>query len=119
MLGIVFLGVGCGTHRSYTDTPGTTKTDFNRIPSGKKYSLETSKDIDSPIIKLSIKQQDVTEVEKYKIDPTHRYIFFNGSKSDVRKMKRNFKMKLLPYPKGQNKNYDSSGYVETQSAFNF
>ena len=58
-------------------------------------------------------------VDKYKIASTHRYLFFNGSKSDIRKMKRNFKMKLLPYPKGQNTNYDSSGYVETQSAFNF
>ena len=58
-------------------------------------------------------------VDKIKIDSTHRYLFFNGSKSDVRKMKRNLKFKLLPYPKGENTNYDSSGYVETQSAFNF
>ena len=58
-------------------------------------------------------------VDKIKIDSTHRYLFLNGCKSDVRKMKKDLKFDLHKYPKGQNTNYDSSGYVETQSAFNF
>jgi hypothetical protein len=38
--------------------------------------------------------------------PTLRYIYLNGNKADKKKMLKDMKMLILPYPKGQNKNYD-------------
>jgi hypothetical protein len=38
----------------------------------------------------------------------HRYIFFTGNKKQVKLLKSNLKYKTYPYPKGQNKRYDSS-----------
>ena len=38
----------------------------------------------------------------------HRYFYFLGSKYDLKKMKNLMPYKILPYPKGQNKRYDSS-----------
>lgn len=40
--------------------------------------------------------------------PKNRYIYFIGSKKDVRKMKKEFKMNIYPYPKGDNTKYDAS-----------
>ncbi len=42
------------------------------------------------------------------VDQKHRYIFLLGDKRQVRDMKNNFKWDILPYPKGDNKNYDAS-----------
>ena len=41
----------------------------------------------------------------------HRYIQFCGSKSDKKKMHKALtdKYKVLPYPKGDNKNYEMVG----------
>jgi len=47
-------------------------------------------------------------VRKEKLLPTQRYVYFNGSKKEKREMKKDLKMKILPYPKGENHNYDSS-----------
>ena len=47
-------------------------------------------------------------VKKEKLIPTQRYIYFNGNKREIREMQKHFKMKNLPYPKGQNRNYDAS-----------
>ena len=38
----------------------------------------------------------------------HRYIYFTGNKSQKKKLKKDLKYKKQPYPKGQNKRYDSS-----------
>ena len=38
----------------------------------------------------------------------HRYIYFTGNKKQVRELKKELKYKEEPYPKGQNKRYDSS-----------
>jgi hypothetical protein len=38
----------------------------------------------------------------------HRYIYFTGNKKQVIKLKKELKYKIQPYPKGQNKRYDSS-----------
>lgn len=46
----------------------------------------------------------------------HRYLIFLGSKKDKHKMKNSLKYKIEPYPKGDNKKYDS-GYapiIQTQ-----
>ena len=47
-------------------------------------------------------------VDKISLLPTHRYIYLNGNKKELKKMKLNFKMKIIEYPKGENKKYDSS-----------
>tara|TARA_R100000541_G_scaffold57534_1_gene67745 strand:+ start:5387 stop:6043 length:657 start_codon:yes stop_codon:yes gene_type:complete len=52
-------------------------------------------------------------------DRKHRYIFFTGSKLQKRKLTKLLKYKTETYPKGESKKYDASGYVETQSVFNF
>jgi len=37
--------------------------------------------------------------------PTHRYIFFHADRTDRKKMRKNFKLKIVKYPKGDNKKY--------------
>jgi hypothetical protein len=53
-------------------------------------------------------------VDKILLKPTHRYLYFNGSKTDVKKMKKYLKMKVYKYPKGDNKRYDTSYIPKTQ-----
>lgn len=38
----------------------------------------------------------------------HRYFYFLGSKRDIKKMKEEFALDILPYPKGDNTRYDAS-----------
>ena len=45
----------------------------------------------------------------------HRYIFFIGNKKQKKKMFKNLKYKVFPYPKGQNTNYDASYKTTTQT----
>lgn len=40
------------------------------------------------------------------LKPTLRYIFLNGSKTEKKRMLADMKMPILPYPKGNNKNYE-------------
>jgi hypothetical protein len=47
-------------------------------------------------------------IDKILLKPTHRYLYFNGSKKDKKKMKSDLKMEIKNYPKGNNKKYDSS-----------
>lgn len=47
-------------------------------------------------------------IKKEKLLPTQRYIYFNGSKKEKKEMKKHFKLKSYPYPKGDNTNYDAS-----------
>ena len=44
----------------------------------------------------------------------HRYIFFHGSKTDKKTMKKLLQYNIEPYPKGDSKKYDSGGNVQTQ-----
>jgi len=44
----------------------------------------------------------------------HRYIFFHGSKSDKKAMRKLLKYNIEQYPKGDSKKYDSGGNVQTQ-----
>lgn len=46
----------------------------------------------------------------------HRYIYFLGSKTEVKKMKQALLYKIEPYPKGENKRYDSSYAPLTQQS---
>jgi len=46
--------------------------------------------------------------EVVKVEPKHRYIFFIGSKKQKKKMINQLSWKIQPYPKGNNKRYDSS-----------
>tara|TARA_R110000824_G_scaffold118543_2_gene270848 strand:- start:93 stop:737 length:645 start_codon:yes stop_codon:yes gene_type:complete len=53
-------------------------------------------------------------VDKILLKPTHRYIYLNGNKRDLKEMISKLKVKRLPYPKGQNINYDTSDNIVTQ-----
>lgn len=44
----------------------------------------------------------------------HRYIYFTGTKKQIKKLKSKLKYKSEPYPKGQNINYDTSYNPEVQ-----
>ncbi len=46
----------------------------------------------------------------------HRYFYFLGSKMDKKIMNKEMPYKIMPYPKGDNKNYDSSYKTITQSS---
>ncbi len=54
-------------------------------------------------------------VEKILLKPTHRYLYFNGTKNDKKVMKKKLKMKVHKYPKGQNKRYDTTYKPITQT----
>jgi len=41
------------------------------------------------------------------IKKKHRYIYFLGNKSEIKKMKNNLLLEILPYPKGENNRYIS------------
>jgi hypothetical protein len=45
----------------------------------------------------------------------HRYFMFLGNKKQVLEMKQKLKYPILPYPKGENKRYDSSYQVKPQA----
>jgi len=44
----------------------------------------------------------------------HRYIIFTGSKKQKRILRNELNYEVEDYPKGESKQYDASGYVETQ-----
>ena len=58
--------------------------------------------------KVDIIDQKIKEVNKRIEDlkPTHRYLFFQGSRQQKKQMLKDLKMEILPYPKGQNQNYE-------------
>ena len=61
---------------------------------------------DDRINKLKEKYGDLLyQVER---KPKHRYIYFLGNKNQINIFKENSLFKKMPYPKGENKRYDSS-----------
>ena len=58
-------------------------------------------------------------VEKIPIEPTHRYLYFNGSKTEKRIMKDDLKMDIHEYPKGQNVNYNAGYKPDIQRVLMF
>mgnify|MGYP005821409945 FL=1 len=49
----------------------------------------------------------------------HRYVYFVGSKIEVRQMKDALNYSIHPYPKGVTQRYDSGAKVASQIAFQF
>jgi hypothetical protein len=45
----------------------------------------------------------------------HRYIYFHGTKTDKKLLQRKLNYDVLPYPKGETKQYDAGGTVQTQT----
>jgi hypothetical protein len=45
----------------------------------------------------------------------HRYVYFCGNKTERKKMKKDLRYKIEPYPKGETSRYDDSANVEIQS----
>ena len=60
---------------------------------------------------------------RHAIDPSirqfrsakHRYIYFHGTKTDKKLLQRKLNYDVLPYPKGETKQYDAGGKVLTQT----
>ena len=48
------------------------------------------------------------ELKKVDILPKHRYIFISANARDKKQIMSKFKLEIKPFPKGQNKRYDSS-----------
>jgi hypothetical protein len=44
----------------------------------------------------------------------HRYIYFHGTKTDKKILRKSLKYNVEPYPKGEIKRYDSGNAVQTQ-----
>ena len=63
--------------------------------------------------------KNINEIPNYVIrvkhKPKFRYIYLLGDKKQKREMKKNFKLSILPYPKGDNKRYDASYQPQVQS----
>lgn len=45
----------------------------------------------------------------------HRYVYFLGSKKQVKELKAALRYQIKPYPKGETKRYDDSGSVQKQT----
>lgn len=88
---------------------------FDYIDNGKTVHRITLVDR-SQVLGLSpeeyIKQKGIEKVEA---KPKYRYLYFIGSKQEIKKMKSDCKLKSLPYPKGDNKRYDASYSPDTQT----
>jgi len=54
------------------------------------------------------------QLKKVDILPKHRYLFIHSNKVFKKKLLRNLKLKIEPYPKGDNKRYDASFKPTTQ-----
>ena len=69
---------------------------------------------DDRINKLKEKYGDLL----YQIErkPKHRYIYFLGNKNQIKIFNQNSLFKKMPYPKGENKRYDSSYKTTTQTS---
>ena len=44
----------------------------------------------------------------------HRYVIFTGTRKQKKILKKALNYKIMPYPKGNNKNYDASYNPNTQ-----
>jgi len=75
-----------------------------------KYIFENGEEFD---IRRGIEKKGKI-VDKILMKPTHRYLYFIGNKRDIKIMKKDLKMNIQPYPKGDNKRYDASYQPTTQ-----
>lgn len=79
---------------------------YTGVSMGKtKYTFENGKTFD---IRRGIDKKGKI-VKEEKMLPTHRYLKFMGSRTQIKEMNKNLKWKILPYPKGDNKKYDAVG----------
>ena len=62
-----------------------------------------------------LKQKYGDQLYQVQRPPKHRYVKFIASKTFKKVLMKNKKFEIKPYPKGDNKNYDSSQEIETQS----
>lgn len=49
------------------------------------------------------------------LPPKHKYCFLIGSKKDKKRMLAQIKYPILPYPKGDNSNYDTGSFIVNQN----
>lgn len=52
--------------------------------------------------------------ERVYLSPKHRYLYFRGTKKDIKKMRKANPYPILDYPKDENIRYDDTAKIETQ-----
>lgn len=90
--------------------------DWNKL----KQILNFDDTYDSLMNKYELVQDRKEQIEKMnlskiKIEKKHRYIYFLGSKNDIKNFYKELKLNILPYPKGENKRYNASYNPTTQN----
>ena len=66
-------------------------------------------------------QEIIQKLELKKVDilPKHRYIYIKGNRHFKSKIKNNFKLQSMPYPKEKNNNYNIGNASQLQTILNF
>lgn len=85
--------------------------------SAKRTNLKTDTGLHS---RTYWKHKNDGEIREYVDRPRkHRYVYFVGNKKQKKYLREKLNYKVEPYPKGESKNYDAGGKVETQSVLFF
>jgi hypothetical protein len=64
--------------------------------------------LDYELVPLVTDIVEKLQLKKISIEPKHRYLYIHGSKTQKHKIKSIIKLNSLPYPKGNNRRYDTS-----------
>ena len=106
-LNFIYTGYGGSSKEYYYNNKQYTSRHMNKTWFKKKgYEYNNNLTFDDNFKLLG------GEVIKQK--PKNRYIMFLGSKTQKKHFKNSLKWKILPYKKGDNKNYDTSYKTTTQ-----
>ena len=84
---------------------GLGKGDYEFIKNGRQYHRKNLYDLFGT---GSLENAKANGYEVVKVEPKHRYIYLLGNKKTIKDMKQKLPFKSEPYPKGENKRYDSS-----------
>ena len=84
---------------------GLGKGDYEFIKNGRQYHRKNLFDLFGT---GSLENAKANGYEVVKVEPKHRYIYLLGNKKIIKDMKQKMPFKSEPYPKGENKRYDSS-----------
>jgi hypothetical protein len=86
-----------------------------RYPDGKEFHFKNfrhkkhSSSFKRQLGKPDVTNQDIIDfydLQKVNIQGKHRYIYIIGSKTEKKNIMKNFRLEILKYPKGENKNYE-------------
>ena len=92
---------------------GCVKGDTQIISNGRIMHRQTAKDVFKSSSVIEMRKID-PDVKIQKLGDKHRYVYFVGSKTQKKQMRKALRYPVLPYPKGESKRYDAGGAVPTQ-----